>query len=86
MEPAAINAAYAEGFAHGSILLLAVRQGRDMTERVRTLHARYLAQVQVSEPTEIESAYVGGFRDAVSDNLPCPPHVTPEAPSQRHAA
>lgn len=86
MEPAVINAAYAEGYAHGSILLLAMRQGGDMPERVRTIHARYLAQVQVSEPTETESAYVGGFRDAVSDNLPCPPHVTSEAPSRRHAA
>ena len=85
MEPAEINAAYAEGYAHGSILLLAMRQGGDMTERVRTIHARYLAQVQVIEPTETESAYVGGFRDAVSDNLPCPPHVTPDGP-QQHAA
>lgn len=86
MEPADINAAYAEGYAHGSILLLAMRQGGDMTERVRTIHARYLAQVQVSEPTETESAYVGGFRDAVSDNLPCPPHVAPEGPPHQHAA
>ena len=85
MEPADINAAYAEGYAHGSILLLAMRQGADMTKRVRAIHARYLAQVQVSEPTETEGAYVGGFRDAVSDNLPCPPHVTPARP-QRHAA
>jgi hypothetical protein len=45
MEPAGINAAYAEGYAHGSILLLAMRQGREMTERVRTMHARYLARV-----------------------------------------
>src|SRR5262249_30347078 len=86
MEPTDINAAYAEGYAHGSILLLAMRQGAAMTERVRTIHARYLAQVEVSEPTDTESAYVDGFRDAVSDNLPCPPHVTSEAPAHRHAA
>jgi hypothetical protein len=86
MEPTAINAAYAEGYAHGSILLLAMRQGRAMTERVRAIHARYLAQVEVPGPTETESAYVGGFRDAVSDNLPCPPQVAPQAPSHHHAA
>jgi hypothetical protein len=39
----------------------------------------------VTEPTEEEGAYVDGFRDAVSDNLPCPPHAQPEGP-QRHAA
>ena len=73
MEPKDINAAYAQGYAHGSILLLAMRQGGDMPDRVRTIHARYLEQVRSTEPTEKESAYVGGFRDAVSDNLPCPP-------------
>ncbi len=86
MEPSPRNAAYAEGYAHGSILLLAMRQGREMTDRVRTIHARYLTQVQVSEPTETESAYVGGFRDAVSDNLPCPPQLAPAHAPQRHAA
>jgi hypothetical protein len=81
-----INAAYAEGYAHGSILLLAMRQGRDMTERVRAIHARYLRQVQATGPTVTESAYVEGFRHAVSDNLPCPPQFTPEPPSQRRVA
>ena len=86
MEPAETNAAYAEGFAHGSILLLAMRRGGTMPEPVRTIHARYLAQVQVSHPTEVERAYVAGFRDAVSDNLPCPPHPAPEStPHQRVA-
>lgn len=86
MEPADTNAAYAEGFAHGSILLLAMRRGGNTPEPVRTIHARYLAQVQVAHPTEAERAYVAGFRDAVSDNLPCPPHPASErAPHQRVA-
>ncbi|HKX10000.1 MAG TPA: hypothetical protein VJN67_17505 [Stellaceae bacterium] len=86
MEPKDINAAYAEGYAHGSILLLAMRQGGDMPDRVRTIHDRYLEQVRATEPTENGSAYVGGFRDAVSDNLPCPPQLTAEALPQRHVA
>src|SRR5690349_12093318 len=86
MESAETNAAYAEGYAHGSILLLAMRQGGDMPERVRAIHARYLAQTQVAEPSEAERAYAGGFRDAVSDNLPCPPHELAEVlPRQRVA-
>lgn len=86
MEPAETNAAYAEGYAHGSILLLAMRQGGDVEDRVRSIHARYLAQVQVMEPTEAERAYVAGFRDAVSDNLPCPPHPIGETPPRRRVA
>ena len=86
MEPDEINAAYAEGYAHGSILLLAMQQGGDMPDRVRSVHARYLAQVQVMKPSEAERAYVAGFRDAVSDNLPCPPHPVEERmPRQRVA-
>lgn len=86
MEPIEANAAYAEGYAHGSILLLAMRQGGQMAERVRTIHARYLAQIQVTEPTEAERAYVGGFRDAVSDNLPCPPNEIAVMPPRRRVA
>jgi len=86
MEPVETNAAYAEGYAHGSILLLAMRQGGQMAERVRATHVRYLTRIQVSEPTGVERAYVGGFRDAVSDNLPCPPHEIPVAPPQRRIA
>ena len=86
MEPAETNAAYAEGYAHGSILLLAMRQGGDMPDRVRSIHARYLAQAQLTEPSEAERAYIAGFRDAVSDNLPCPPHPILETmPHQRVA-
>ena len=86
MEPADTNAAYAEGYAHGSILLLAMRQGGDMPDRVRSIHARYLAQAQLTEPSGAERAYIAGFRDAVSDNLPCPPHPIPETmPHQRVA-
>lgn len=87
MEPMDINAAYAQGYAHGSILLLAMRQGGDMSDRVRTIHDRYLEQVRAREPTERESAYVGGFRDAVSDNLPCPPQqMASQVVAHRHAA
>ena len=87
MEPKDINAAYAQGYAHGSILLLAMRQGGEMPDRVRTIHDRYLDQVRATEPTERESAYVGGFRDAVSDNLPCPPQqMAAQVAAQRHAA
>ena len=86
MESVETNAAYAEGYAHGSILLLAMRQGGDMPERVRAIHARYLAQVQVAVPSEAERAYAGGFRDAVSDNLPCPPHALAEAPPRQRVA
>lgn len=81
-----INAAYAQGYAHGSILLLAMRQGGDMPDRVRAIHDRYLEQVRATEATEEGSAYVGGFRDAVSDNLPCPPPLRGEALPQRHVA
>ncbi|GEM_PF-2621052 len=86
MEPADANAAYAEGYAHGSILKLAMRQGGQMSERVRAIHARYLAQIQVTQPSEAERAYIGGFRDAVSDNLPCPPLDLSEAMPQRRVA
>jgi len=63
-----------------------MRQGGDMPERVRVIHARYLAQIQVAVPSEAERAYVGGFRDAVSDNLPCPPHDMIEAIPRRRVA
>ncbi|HEV3177081.1 MAG TPA: hypothetical protein VGZ72_13895 [Stellaceae bacterium] len=80
------NAAYAEGYAHGSILLLAMRQGGIMPDRVRAIHARYLAQAQIPDPADCGRAYVAGFRDAVSDNLPCPPHDIPEILPRRQVA
>jgi hypothetical protein len=86
MEPTDTNAAYAEGYAHGSILLLAMRQGGDMPDPVRAIHARYLAQAQMTDPTEAERAYIAGFRDAVSDNLPCPPHPAAESMPRRRVA
>jgi hypothetical protein len=86
MEPTATNAAYAEGYAHGSILLLAMRQGGHMSERVQSIHARYLTQMQATEPTDADRAYDGGFRDAVSDNLPCPPQDLSEALPCRRVA
>ena len=86
MQPTVTNAAYAEGYAHGTILLLATRQGGQMPERMQSIHARYLAQSRATEPTETERAYVGGFRDAVSDNLPCPPHDLSEAVPCRRVA
>jgi hypothetical protein len=85
MDTAGPTAAYAEGYAHGSILLLAMRQGGDMQEPVRRIHARYLAHVQLTQPSAVEVAYVAGFRDAVSDNLPCPPHAA-EKPARQHVA
>jgi len=86
MEPAETNAAYAEGYAHGSILLVATRQGGDMPECVRAIHARYLAQSQLAEPSGAERAYADGFRDAVSDNLPRPPHELAQALPRRRVA
>jgi hypothetical protein len=86
MEPGEINAAYAEGYAHGSILLLAMRQGGDMAEGLQTIHARYLANIKAAEPTEAERAYVAGFRHAVSDNLPCPPQPPAETTGRQRVA
>ena len=73
MQAAHANEAYAQGYAHGSILKLAMRRGGEMPEPVQAMHAQYLAQIKVTRPNESERAYVGGFRDAVSDNLPRPP-------------
>ena len=86
MEPAEINAAYAEGYAHGGILLLAMRQGASSPDRVASIHARYVAETQVENPTEAERAYVAGFRDAVSDNLPCPPQPISDTIPHRRVA
>jgi hypothetical protein len=57
-----------------------------MPDRVRAIHARYLAQAQIADPTECGRAYVSGFRDAVSDNLPCPPHDISEILPRRQVA
>lgn len=78
-------ATYAEGYAHGSILLVAIRQGGDLAAPVQRLHADYLRMAGLAAPTSIEHAYVAGFRDAVSGNLPCPLQDI-ETPARRRVA
>jgi len=45
------SAAYTLGYADGSILLHADRQGHDLNEPLTKIHARYLHYIQISRPS-----------------------------------
>lgn len=69
-----IAATYVAGYADGLTHLRSDGHDQAPVESLERIYARYLRYLELEPPTPEAHAYVTGFRDTVTDNLPCLPH------------